>query len=725
MDKQNLILKTSGFRPCDAPKIEAYSIPEIYGENVFDESSMRKYLPYAACKKLKTIMKEGGKIDEQLAEEVAHGVKEWAVNKGVTHYTHWFQPMTGKTAEKHDSFLDFDKEGYPLARFSGKNLSQGEPDASSFPSGGIRSTFEARGYTAWDPTSPIFIMENTGGSTVCIPTVFLSYTGEALDKKTPLLRSTEVLSRAAVRLLKVFGNDSIRWVHASVGAEQEYFLIDKANYFASPDLVLTGRTLFGASSPKDQQLDDHYFGSVKDRVLTYMQDVEKDLYKLGIPAKTRHNEVSPAQFEIAAIYEECNIATDHNQIIMDIMKKIADNHNLAFLVHEKPFAGVNGSGKHNNWSMSTSDGQNLLDPGYTPSENLQFITVLTAVIKAVYKYSDALRATVATIGNDHRLGANEAPPAIISVFLGDQLEGILNDIENNKKTEYTDKQIIELGICKLPIISKDSTDRNRTSPFAFTGNKFEFRAVGSAQSISPANYTINTAVATILNEFSNAIEANLKSGMDLNKAVMEVIIPAIKESKDIRFMGNNYSQEWADEAAKRCLPNEKTTPGALKAMLTEKNIKLFTDTKVFTKREIEARYEIGIEQYAGLADIEAKTAITMAKTIILPAVLRYQKVIADSIASLKAVDESLAKPQMEILSTYAGLVSGLQAKIKDLEAVLKKAAAIGEADKQATAYCNMVLPSMLALREVADLLEELSEDDFWPLPKYREMLFIY
>jgi len=700
----------------------------VFGLNVFNDVAMRKFLPYSVYQRIKSVIRLGGKIDEQLAEEVSHGVKEWAISKGATHYTHWFQPMTGLTAEKHDSFISFDREGIPIDRFSGKNLSQGEPDASSFPSGGIRATFEARGYTAWDPTSPIFLMEHATGATLCIPTIFLSYTGEALDKKTPLLRSMEVLNKAALRVLKIFGNTTATRVYSTVGPEQEYFLIDRSYYNRRSDLLLTGRTLFGASSPKGQQMEDHYFGSIRERIIAFMQDVDMELYKLGIPAKTRHNEVAPAQFEIAPIFEDSNVANDHNQLVMETLKKIAFRHNLALLIHEKPFAGINGSGKHNNWSLSDSDGNNLLEPGKTPHENLQFLTFLTAIVEGVYQYADLLRASIASAGNDHRLGANEAPPAIISVFLGEQLTKILDSLEHNKKMDYSDKQIIDLGLGKLPVINKDVTDRNRTSPFAFTGNKFEFRAVGSSQSIAPANYTINTIVAHMLNEFADKIEANLKEGMDLNKAVMEVVIPSIKKSKPIRFEGNNYDPEWGKEAEKRGLPNKKNTPDALKDLISKKNKDIFIKLGVLSERELESRYHIYVEQYSKLVNIEAETALTIAKTMILPAVLRYQDTIASSINSIQSVKgfkAELAGKQLELLNKYSTLINELHNSIEALENRLNEVKVISDSEKQAEGYCKIILPLMNELRSVVDSLEEITDDDLWPLPKYREMLFIY
>jgi glutamine synthetase len=702
-------------------------IVEIFGVNVFNDANMVKYLPYNAYKKLKKIINEGGIIDEQLAEEVAHGVKEWAIYRGATHFTHWFQPMTGLTAEKHDSFLAFDKNGIPIHRFSGKNLRQGEPDASSFPSGGLRATFEARGYTAWDPTSPIFIVENTNGATLCIPTIFLSYTGEALDKKTPLLRSIEAINKTALRILRIFGNTTATRVYTTVGPEQEYFLIDKAYYYRRPDLMLTGRTLFGAPSPKGQQMEDHYFGSIRERILAFMQDAERELYKLGIPAKTRHNEVAPAQFEIAPIFEDSNIANDHNQLIMEVLKKVAARYDLALLLHEKPFAGINGSGKHNNWSLSDSEGNNLLDPGKTPHENLQFLTFLVATIKAVYKYSDMIRASVATAGNDHRLGANEAPPAIISVYLGEQLNQILDAIVSNRKVKYTDEQIIQLGISNLPVISKDTTDRNRTSPFAFTGNKFEFRAVGSSMSIAPANTAINTAVANILDEFAEEIETYLNRGVELNQAVMKVLVEAIKESRPVLFDGNNYSPEWEKEAQRRGLPNYKNTPEALKAMVSDKNVEAYIKFGILSKREIESRYHIYLEQYSKLLNIEAETALMIARTMVLPVVLRYQTELATNVSSLSKVDLAgdLIGSNREIMEKYSKDVARLYDRIKLLEKELSNAENEEDIEKKARYYCYNVLPAMNELRKVVDDLEEETDDAYWPLPKYREMLFIY
>jgi glutamine synthetase len=703
------------------------AITDIFGLNVFNEQAMKKYLPYKAFIRLAEIVKKGGRIDEPLAEEVAHGVKEWAIANGATHYCHWFQPMTGATAEKHDSFLSFDAKGQPVARFSGKNLIQGEPDASSFPSGGIRATFEARGYTAWDPTSPIFLVENEGGATICIPTIFLSYTGEALDEKAPLLRSTAAIGAAALRMLRLFGNTNAMRAYPTVGAEQEYFLLDRAYYDRRPDLVLCGRTLFGAPSPKDQQMEDHYFGSIKERVLRFMQDAETELYHLGIPAKTRHNEVAPMQFELATLYEEANIACDHNHLIMETMRKQAQRHGFALLLHEKPFAGVNGSGKHNNWSLADGDGRNLLEPGATPHENLQFLVFLMAVVKAVHGYGDLLRAWVASAGNDHRLGANEAPPAIMSVFLGEQLTRILDNIAGDRQHQFTDQRIIDLGIAKLPVISRDNTDRNRTSPFAFTGNKFEFRAVGSSQSIAPACYTLNTIVAAVLSQMADRIEESLKGGDDLNTAVMAVLTGVIGETAMVRFEGNNYGPAWEAEAARRGLSNKKTTPDALADLVADKNVAVFTGAGVFTRRELEARQHIQLEKYCKTIEIEAGTGLRVVRTMILPACLKQQHAISYAVSAITMVpdlDQSAMRVQNAMARRYTGLVSELERFTLELEAKLMAVERIADMGKRADSLCREVLPAMGAVRSTADALEMLSDRREWPLPQYWEMMFI-
>ena len=712
-----------------SPEMKGKPIAQIFGMNSFNDAAMKKYLPKKTHEALKKIIKEGGgRVEPALAEEVAQGLKKWAISRGATHFTHWFHPMTGLTAEKHDSFLNVSKEGKIIERFSGSNLIQGEPDASSFPSGGLRSTFEARGYTAWDPTSPAFLVEGVNGTTLCIPCLFLSYTGEALDKKTPLLRSMDRLSEVAVKILHLFGNKTIHRVYTTVGPEQEYFLIDKAYYNRRPDLIITGRTLFGAKPPKGQEMEDHYFGSIKERILAFMHDSELEMFKLGIPVKTRHNEVAPAQFEIAPLFEDSNVATDHNQVVMETMKKIANRHDLVLLLHEKPFLGINGSGKHNNWSMADSEGNNLLEPGKTPHENLQFLTFLIATMKAVYKYSDLLRATVATAGNDHRLGANEAPPAIISIFLGEQLTKILDNLEKHKKSSYSDKAIIDLGISKLPMISRDNSDRNRTSPFAFTGNKFEFMAVGSSHSIAMANYTLNVIVADILNVLYKEIEKNIKTEKDFNKAVLKAIIPLITETKPIRFEGNNYDPAWEKEAKKRGLPNKKTTPESLKDLISRKNIAAFTKLNVLSEVEIRSIYTILVEQYIKVTNIEAETALTMAKTLVASAAIKYQNVLAKSVKNLSSVngiDDKVLKKESEVVSMYSKLVVELFEKTEKLDAVLEKREVIHDEDKKAEFYCKEIIPLMYSLRETVDMLEEYTGDDYWPLPKYREMLFVY
>ncbi len=701
------------------------NVTSYYGKNVFNDDAMRRYLPYRVYEKLQKIIQTGEPIDDSLAEGIAHGMKEWARDNGVTHYTHWFHPLTGSTAEKHDAFLSFDNNGKPIERFSASNLKQGEPDASSFPSGGLRSTFEARGYTAWDPTSPAFIVENANGKTLCIPTLFLSYTGDVLDKKTPLLRSGQALDKAAVELLKLFGKD-VKSVTTTVGPEQEYFLIDKFYANNRPDILITGRTLFGAKPPKSQQMEDHYFGSIKPRVLAFMQEVEVELYKLGIPAKTRHNEVAPAQFEIAQIFENSYLANDHNQIVMEVLKKVADKHNFYLLLHEKPFAGVNGSGKHVNWSMSTSDGQNLLAPGNTSLEQLQFLTFLVSVIKAVYEYGDLLRASVASAGNDHRLGANEAPPAIMSVFLGDELTKILDHIENNREMLFTNKEKIDLGIPNFPLISKDNTDRNRTSPFAFTGNKFEFRAVGSSASIARATFVINAIVTEAITQVTEKIKAKLSVNDDIYEAVIDTLIEEIKVSKPIRFEGNNYSKEWHEEAEKRGLPNLRTTPDALKAFISDKAKKLFEKHNVLKPHELEALYMVNLEKYIKIIDIEARTALGIAKTQILPAVINYQNIVLNNLKNSKDILGNISDVKLNYVNKYSKLVDELLINIEALENSLEKLHDTENEELVAKALCEDILnDKMYKLRETVDALEEITDSQVWPLPKYNEILFIY
>ncbi len=593
-------------------------IANYFESNVFNDKVMRESLPKDTYRKLRDTIRKGDKLDLSIANTVAHAMKEWALSKGVTHFTHWFQPQTGLTAEKHDSFLEYD-EGHVLERFRGNQLVQGEPDASSFPSGGSRTTFEARGYTMWDPSSPAFIVDGPNGGILCIPSVFISYTGEALDKKTPLLRSMESISNSAMKVLKLFGNTTADRVVTTIGTEQEYFLIDKAYYYLRPDIQITGRTMIGAAPPKGQQMDDHYFGSIKERVLAFMQESERELYKLGVPAKTRHNEVAPHQFELAPIFAEANVGSDRNQMIMEVLKKVANRNDLALLLHEKPFAGVNGSGKHNNWSMSDSDGNNLLDPGETPEENLQFLVFLVATLMAVHKYGDLLRMSIASAGNDHRLGANEAPPAIISVFLGERLSQILDDIKDNKPSSKADDYIIDLGISKLPSIMRDNTDRNRTSPFAFTGQKFEFRAIGSSASVSLANTVLSAAVADSIDILIADIEKEMKTTKEQSKAILLVLRKYVVETEAIRFEGNNYSEEWEKEAAKRGLPNIKRTPYALDSFMVKKNISMLVRQGVYNEIEIEGRYNTKVEQYITALEIEAETFVNIINTFVLPA----------------------------------------------------------------------------------------------------------
>ncbi len=699
-----------------------------FGENTFNDQLMREKLPKDVYKKLKQTIKSGAKLDLSIANSVAHAMKEWAISKGVNHFTHWFQPQTGLTAEKHDSFFEIEADGQVIERFKGDQLVQGEPDASSFPSGGRRTTFEARGYTMWDPSSPAFILEGpNGGGILCIPSVFISYTGEALDKKTPLLRSMEAINKSALKVLRLFGNQSAQRVVPTVGTEQEYFLVDKRFFNLRPDLRLTGRTLIGAEPPKGQQLEDHYFGSIKERVLAFMQDAEQELYKLGVPAKTRHNEVAPHQYEIAPIFAELNVGADRNQLIMEILHKVANRHGLALLLHEKPFKGVNGSGKHNNWSIADSDGNNLLDPGKTPEENLQFLVFLVAILHAVYKYGDLLRASIASAGNDHRLGANEAPPAIMSVFLGERLTEILNDIKQGRELKKTEEFIIDLGISKLPSILRDNTDRNRTSPFAFTGNKFEFRAVGSAASISLPNTVLSAAVADSLDLLVSEIEKELSKNPDFNETVLKVLQKYIAETEPIRFEGNNYSKEWEEEAAKRGLPNVRKTAHALKAFIDPKNMDMLIRQKIFSKEEIEARYHIHLEQYVKTLDIEVDTLCDLIQTFVLPAALKYQNQLVNNIKNVQSI--TLQKPMNvdslnDMLLTVNEAISELTQRCDELHTALQKGLAIEDPEEQAVYFAEHIPDLLEKTREPADRLETILPDDLWPLPKYAEMLFI-
>ncbi|KAA3614987.1 MAG: glutamine synthetase type III [Calditrichaeota bacterium] len=703
------------------------NLMDYFGINTFNDTLMREKLPKETYKSLQNTIKNGAKLDKEVADTVAHAMKEWALENGITHFTHWFQPMTGLTAEKHDAFLDINGDGEPIQRFSGNMLIQGEPDASSFPSGGMRTTFEARGYTMWDPSSPAFIMEGPGGGILCIPSVFISYNGEALDKKTPLLRSMSVLDKAACDTLKIFGREVTK-VTTTLGPEQEYFLVDSDYYDSRPDLILAGRTLIGAQPPKGQEMEDHYFGSIKERVLEFMQLAEKELYKLGIPAKTRHNEVAPHQFELAPIFSEANISADRNQQVMEILKKVATRLDLALLLHEKPFAGVNGSGKHLNWSMTDSDGHNLLDPGHTPSENVQFLVFLVAILDAVYSYSDILRATIASTGNDHRLGANEAPPAIMSVFLGSTLSNILDSIEKGDEHVSREK-IIDMGISNLPRILQDNTDRNRTSPFAFTGNKFEFRALGSTASISMPATVLNAAVAESLNSIIEEINSEKKAGKDTTDACFAALKKYIAKTKAIRYEGNNYSDEWVVEAEKRGLPNLKDTPASLEAYRFDKNIKMLTSMGILSEAEIESRYNTKLERYCNIIAIEYETLKTIVSTMVTPSALAYQNNVISAVKGLNEVssllgDASVIDEQAKLLTEVAGQVAGLSKTSALLNELTEKAEALDSEKEKAAFIAGKVIPAMDAVRAHSDALEELVPDDLWPLPKYREMLFI-
>ncbi len=692
---------------------EHFNVVEQFGIDVFNEETMKQRLPKNVFKTLKKTIAEGKELDSSIADVVASAMKDWAIEKGATHYTHWFQPMTGITAEKHDSFISPMGDGTVIMEFSGKELIKGEPDASSFPSGGIRATFEARGYTAWDPTSYAFVK----GGSLYIPTAFYSYSGEALDKKTPLLRSMDVVSDAALRILKLFGNTTAKRVVATVGAEQEYFLVNKSTYDKRKDLIFTGRTLFGAPAPKGQELDDHYFGTIKDRVASYMKDLDEHMWKLGITSKTKHNEVAPAQHENAPIFAPANLATDQNQLTMELMKKIALEHGLVCLLHEKPFAGINGSGKHDNWSLSTDDGQNLLDPGKSPMENAQFLTFLVAIIKAVDEYSDLLRLSVASAGNDHRLGANEAPPAIISIFLGEELENVIEALEEGK--EYTSgREMFNVGVSSLPNFPKDTTDRNRTSPFAFTGNKFEFRSAGSSLNIAGPNTVLNTIVANSLAEFADELE----KADDFNSALHDLLVKNIKAHKRVIFNGNGYGAEWLVEAEKRGLPNLKTTVDAIPALTAEKNVKVFTKFGVYSEVELHARQEINYENYSKIINIEALTTSDMAKTEILPAVMKFTKDVCDMAASKKALGIEPAV-ETELANKANTLTISLSEKIDALNAAIVKAQAITDYAEQARAYCDEVFVAMQSLRAVADELETIVGEEYWPFPTYDELLF--
>ncbi|MDD4539508.1 MAG: glutamine synthetase III [Lentisphaeria bacterium] len=680
-----------------------------YAEDVFNTESMREYLPKATAEKLIATISGGAVLDPSIAGDVAHAMKEWALARGATHYTHWFQPLTGGTAEKHDAFLDVSDKGQAILAFSGKNLIMGEPDASSFPSGGLRCTFEARGYTAWDPTSPAFIKRHGNGATLCIPTVFCSYTGEVLDKKTPLLRSVQVLNRSVRRLLMCFKQPEARTV-ATLGLEQEYFLIDKKFYLQRPDLVQTGRTLFGAPPPKHQQLEDHYFGSIKPRILAFMTDVEKELWTLGIPAKTRHNEVAPAQFEIAPIFEDLNLAIDHNMLVMEVLRQVADRHGLVCLMHEKPFAGVNGSGKHNNWSVSYGD-HNLLDPGKNPHENAIFLTVLSGIIRAVDLHSDLLRSSTAGAGNDHRLGANEAPPAIISIFLGEQLADVINQLKNGAVTGSKRPDAMRIGVDSLPTLPRDATDRNRTSPFAFTGNKFEFRAPGSSQSCAEVNTVLNTIVAESLDYLSERLEK--LSTADFNTGLQALLKAVIKEHQRIIFNGDNYSADWVKEAEKRGLPNLRDTMEAIKPLLKPENQEIFVRYGVFSKIELASRYEVYMEEYHRRIRIEGGIAAEIARSLIFPVVTEEYRRVLTALNAAKVAGISHGVEGLRVSAELLGKgLDELQRRCDELDEALK-------------GMHEGIIVAMASIREIVDTLEHAVDDARWPLPKYREMLFIY
>jgi glutamine synthetase len=694
---------------------------DAFGSLVFNDKTQQERLPKPAYRALRATITRGEALDLSTADAVASALKDWAVEHGATHYTHWFQPLTGITAEKHDSFLAPTSEGTAIAEFRGKELIKGEPDASSFPSGGMRSTFEARGYTAWDPTSPPFLHVNGNNVTLVIPTAFVSWTGEALDKKTPLLRSMDAVSKQAVRVLKLFGSTAER-VFSTCGPEQEYFLIDRNFYFARPDLINAGRTLFGAAPPKGQEMEDQYFGSIPERVLACMAETEMELFKIGVPVKTRHNEVAPSQYEIAPIFENANVAADHQLMIMEMLKKIAPKYGLAALLHEKPFAGVNGSGKHNNWSLSDEFGNNLLSPGDTPHDNVQFLVFCAAVIRAVDKWQGLLRSTVAHAGNDHRLGANEAPPAIISIFLGDMLTDIFEQIEKSGGAKSTKQGgVQDLGVSSLPKLPRDAGDRNRTSPFAFTGNKFEFRAVGSTQNIAWPNMVLNVTMADSLEYVADELEAATKKGEDLNKAVGKLLTKMIKEHKRIIFNGNGYSDAWQKEAAKRKLLNHKNTVDALTEVVKPEVIKLLDRFKILNEREVHARHEIFLESYNKTINVEGQLAVLMANRYILPAAFEYQKQIGQSVAAVKAGGASSAAGK-RLLATYTKLVDKLKAQTDALAGLLEHSG--GSADKHAKFMRDKVVPAMSALRATVDTIEGLTPHEIWPLPTYREMLFV-
>ena len=699
---------------------DVMNVEELFGQNVFDLAKMRSRLPKNVFKEIKQVMDKGGELSMSAANVVAKEMKDWAVEHGATHYTHWFQPLTGITAEKHDAFVSHpDEDGKMITEFSGKELIKGEPDASSFPSGGLRATFEARGYTAWDITSPAFLKESACGTILCIPTAFCSYTGDALDKKTPLLRSMEALSNQALRIVRLFGDQTATKVSASVGPEQEYFLVDKDLYLQREDLMFAGRTLFGAPAPKGQEMEDHYFGVIKERVGAYMKDLNEELWKLGVTAKTQHNEVAPAQHELAPVYATANIAVDHNQLVMEAMKRIAYHHDLRCLLHEKPYAGVNGSGKHNNWSITTDTGVNLLDPGDTPNKNVRFLLVLACILKAVDTHADLLRQSASDVGNDHRLGANEAPPAIISIFLGEQLEDVVKQlIETGDAAKLKEGGKLETGVSTLPDFEKDATDRNRTSPFAFTGNKFEFRMVGSADSIASPNTTLNAIIAEAFCEAADRLE----NADDFETAVHNLIKEYLTKHQRIVFNGNGYAPEWVEEAERRGLPNIKSMIEAAETLTTDKAVALFERFGIFTRVELESREEIIYETYAKTINIEALTMIDMAGKKIIPAVVKYSKTLADTVNAVKAAGADTSV-QAEMLRTVCGKLAAMQAALKKLEEAEEQAGAIKDAREQAFFYKDVVKGVMQELRTPADELEMIVDKEVWPIPTYGELMF--
>ena len=699
---------------------EAINVAEIFGQNVFDDTVMQERLPKKIYKNLKHTIEEGRELDLETADVIAHEMKEWAIEKGATHYTHWFLPLTGVTAEKHDSFISAPQpSGKVLMSFSGKELIKGEPDASSFPSGGLRATFEARGYTVWDCTSPAFIREDAAGAILCIPTAFCSYTGEALDQKTPLLRSMEALDTQAMRLLRLFGNTTSKKVTPSVGAEQEYFLVDSEKFLQRKDLIYTGRTLFGAMPPKGQEMDDHYFGTIRQRIASFMKDVNEELWKVGVTAKTQHNEAAPAQHELAPIYAKANIAVDHNQIVMQTLKRVASRHGMKCLLHEKPFAGVNGSGKHNNWSLITDDGINMLEPGKTPHENIQFLLVLTCVLKAVNRHAELLRESAADPGNDHRLGANEAPPAIISVFLGEQLEDVIDQLVSTGEATHSLKGgKLETSVRTLPDLMKDATDRNRTSPFAFTGNKFEFRMVGSRDSIASANIVLNTIVAEAFSEACDVME----QADDVQKAIHDLIKEYAIENQKIIFNGDGYSQAWVEEAQRRGLPNIKSMVESIPALVSDKSVELFEKFGVFTRTELESRAEIRYENYSKALNIEARTMIDMGRKQFIPAIIKYTKTLADTVNSVKAagVDASVQLATLDEITVLLKEASRAQAQ---LEKVTETASSMDDCPDKASYYFETVCPSMEDLRAPIDKLEMIVDKEAWPMPSYGDLIF--